>query len=297
MIKGKLKYVLIIAGIITLAVAAIVLLFGDKFFDTKPHSPGSADLDPLAQGTITLNVPDEPYTYNGSGTFDPLRDVTAVDSDGTDLTNAVQVSVTESASYTEKELVYTVTGKSLRSITATRELRLENYSGPAITIATETIQCDISKLSTLSELIFNNKFVTAEDGFGHDISQSLTVEKRNDILKSGLYNMTVTAENFLHDKVTASIAVEVSGELHDNPIILASDTAVIDVGDKFDPTSYILSAEDPEYGDLLPYVRFTTDLNIFRAGEYYMNFFISGFDGVSSAPVTLHITVIGELGN
>lgn len=278
------KILYIPAAVLILIIAAAVI-FSDSITGFLGRSSETVITEPQ------LNVPQTPYVFNGTQEFNPLADVSAADSDGSDLTANITYTVSDGDSVSHKIIEYTVQSKTLKKITAQRELELENYSGPSIVKNLDVVNCDFSGVNHLADILLNENAVTAYDGFGNNISQDITVDKSYDVLEAGVYDFKVSVKNMLYDTAETTVSVDISGEIHENPIILTTNAATIAVGSGFSPMDYVSSAIDPEYGDLLEYVKYRTSLSTSIPGVYYVHYYIDGYDGVSSASVTLKVNV------
>src|SRR5574344_232251 len=240
-----------IAVVSILLVAALIFgmllfsgVFGEDVVDKIYSNTGSE-----IKADITFDN-DKPV-YDGKGDFNAMDGVKAVDKDGNDITDMVTYSFTSGSTNNEKTINYSINSKDYSFAVAKRTLVLENYSMPSITVNTDSISTDISQINTMLAQAETNKNISAEDGFGNDISSSISCSDLNKIIAAGTYSITLNVQNMFGDNAQAQCSVTVTGKALDTTaVVLKSDSAIIYRGEFLDPYSYVESAIDKDGNDV-----------------------------------------------
>ncbi len=286
--------------LIALAVINLVFLcfFADRIFThpqaapaTPAHTEGETDIPP----SLILTVPEEPLTYDGTGALPLLKGVCAQGADGTDLTERITVSVgrpTDGADpQTTRVLLYQVRGEEGSVADAERRLLLIGYRSPSIDFTGAGTSLSADDVADAARILVESGLLTADDGFGHDISASATVAPDSPITASGNYTFTVTAENMLGDVATLHTSLYVDAGSHFVTLRLTETSVTLAPGTVFDARSYLAEASDPEDGDLRDYVQTEGDVDTNHPGTYLVTYSVENFKGISAVPVTLTVTV------
>lgn len=273
----------------------VLLLFADRLFPVGG--------EPLPDGENTGRTPsaeilfdDRILTYNGSTPFTAMTGVTAKDRDGTDLTQYVSVSVepmrdTGTRTYC-RTLIYSVRSRNGVTAKAERSLVLENYHFPSISFTGAGTAIKEEELPDAARMFAENGMLTADDGFGHDITGSVHISCDVPITSSGNYTVKLTAENFLGDtaEVRSSLYVDAGTPL----ITLRLTTAMVTlpVGADFHPEAFIEAAFSPTSGDLTPLVYVEGTVDTQKPGTYQLTYHLTDYSGNAAAPVSLIVNIV-----
>ncbi|HDR4454450.1 M4 family metallopeptidase [Bacillus thuringiensis] len=210
--------------------------------------------------TITLRVGD---------TFDPMRNVKAVDKEDGDLTNKVKhkgdVNTSKPGTYIVEYLVVDSKGGNA---TAIQTVIVEGNGEisdlePKLTVPVGAILHVGDSSVPMAEVLAIDK----EDG---DLTSKIKVDGEVDTSKAGTYVLTYTVTDSKGHEVTAkqTVTVKVREEIkNEKPILKVPATTSITEGDQFDPLIGV-SATDKEDGDLTSKVAYKGTIDTTKAGIY-----------------------------
>ena len=267
--------------------------------NVKPNEPGRYSVTYevtdskgiSARKTITITVVENtntiaPPVINASGrtiekgsSFDALTGVTALDCNGNDITDDIEVIYDN----VNEHMVgrYTVTFRVAdsnniaveKSITVTVIDSNKNDSMPII----EAYDLTIEKGTKFEPL----KGVTATDGKGNDISNKLEVVFSSvNTSNVGTYNVTYQVK---HNGVTSqkTITITVVNSYNIIPSITTNDLALI-VGEAFNERDGV-TATDKEDGDLTSKMIVTeNNVDTSRPGTYMVKYSVTDSDGATT---------------
>lgn len=245
--------------------------------------------------TAAIRFESNTLTYDGTGDIDRLlmNGVSAVDTDGSDITENITTSMKNGSILTEKTIKYSVKTSDGQKIKKERTLRLENYEGPSIQISSNLPPLEESELANSAALLADAGALHAEDGFGNDITSSVDVQYIADETSIGTYVLTFSLTNQFQDYISekASIKVKLSSPV----IALTRREVTISVNGHFDAMDYVREAVDTDGSkidtkliDLSGYVVRDTP------GVYEVTYFVTGPESGLYAEATLMVTVQEE---
>ncbi|MGZ9769052.1 M4 family metallopeptidase [Bacillus toyonensis] len=210
--------------------------------------------------TSTLRVGD---------TFDPMRNVKAIDKEDGDLTNRVEHKGDVDTSKPGKYIVdYSVVDSQGGNATATQTVIVEGNGetsdlNPTLTLpAAATIHVGDS-FDPMEKV----KAIDKEDG---DLTSKVKVDGEVDTSKAGTYVLTYTVADSKGHEVTAkqTITVKVREEVkNERPMLKVPATSTITEGDQFDPMVGVL-ATDKEDGDITSKVEHEGTVDASKSGTF-----------------------------
>ncbi|WP_367888494.1 M4 family metallopeptidase [Bacillus wiedmannii] len=210
--------------------------------------------------TSTLRVGD---------TFDPMRNVKAIDKEDGDLTNRVEHKGDVDTSKPGKYIVdYSVVDSQGGNATATQTVIVEGNGetsdlNPTLTLpAAATIHVGDS-FDPMEKV----KAIDKEDG---DLTSKVKVDGEVDTSKAGTYVLTYTVADSKGHEVTAkqTITVKVREEVKNEiPMLKVPATSTITEGDQFDPMVGVL-ATDKEDGDITSKVEHEGTVDASKSGTF-----------------------------
>ena len=112
-------------------------------------------------------------TYDGSTELDLLSGVTLTDSNGTAVDTLIFTNIRTADAITSKTIEYFAETDAGR-VSATRGLQLVNYNGPSITLPETLPEIEESMLNSVLSVMPTDGSFRADDGFGNDITSSIT---------------------------------------------------------------------------------------------------------------------------
>lgn len=202
--------------------------------------------------------------YDGSQDLDLLSGVYADDGKGNDVTHTVNATITGDGTLTKKVVRYTFFDANNKSVTQTRNLIMDNYTGPSIKVSTN-IKITADDLDDIINVLQKNGWLSADDGYGNDITD--TVSCLRELVSEDKYKLTFHVVNKFADAKSVSVQAEISGNV-ENPVLrLTNNEIVIRVGDSIDPYNYIESAEDGA-SSVVTNVKVESTVNTNQAGSY-----------------------------
>ncbi|MCU5463417.1 M4 family metallopeptidase [Bacillus cereus] len=210
--------------------------------------------------TSTLRVGD---------TFDPMRNVKAIDKEDGDLTNRVEHKGDVDTSKPGKYIVdYSVVDSQGGNATATQTVIVEGNGETSDLTPTLTVPAAATiHVGDSFDSMAKVKAIDKEDG---DLTSKVKVDGKVDTSKAGTYVLTYTVtdskghEGTAKQTVTVKVREEVKNEL---PILKVPATTTITEGDQFDPMVGV-SATDKENGDLTSKVVYEGALDTSKAGTF-----------------------------
>ncbi|MFJ8216367.1 M4 family metallopeptidase [Bacillus cereus] len=210
--------------------------------------------------TSTLRVGD---------TFDPMRNVKAIDKEDGDLTNRVEHKGDVDTSKPGKYIVdYSVVDSQGGNATATQTVIVEGNGETSDLTPTLTVPAAATiHVGDSFDPMAKVKAIDKEDG---DLTSKVKVDGKVDTSKAGTYVLTYTVtdskghEGTAKQTVTVKVREEVKNEL---PILKVPATTTITEGDQFDPMVGV-SATDKENGDLTSKVVYEGALDTSKAGTF-----------------------------
>lgn len=214
-------------------------------------------------------------TYNGKGTLDILDGVKAIDIDGTtDITDKVTARFITDALISAKKIKYTVIGSNGNVGTNEREITLSGYTGPALQLA-ENIVIKANDLDDLVQVLKSQNAIKAEDGFGKDITDSISFNYEVTDAKTNKYKITFTVNNIFADVKSYTIYKVIEGANEGPSLMLTRKSVILETGDNFNPLDYIQYAIDVKDGDLTDFVKITGKVDTKSKGQYVMTYSVS----------------------
>lgn len=241
--------------------------------------------------TVSIVFEPEILEYDGAGELDLMEGVTALGEDGRDLTDQVQAVLTPDGQDNEKKIRYAVFTEDGEETTRTRTLCLEGYTGPDLNVA-GSLELDAGDLEDLVEILKEREELTADDGFSRDASDQVSWVRRRQ--GEGKYSITFTLRNDFYDEDTCTVEASVSGEVSDIKLELSQTDIVIPAGSEFYPLEYVVSAYDPDFGDISSNLQITGSVDVYTPGSYRLIYTLRSADRTQEAEAMLQVEVTGE---
>lgn len=251
----------ILAALLLLISAASILYI---FFIYEPHnytykSP-TAD-KPTADASINFET--DPLVYDGSETLSYMSGVSVHSDDGTDLSDRVSVTVKSGSRLNSKILIYTVTDLNGFVTTKERKLTLKNYNGPSVTIDDKL---PALKQNQLEQINAYKQSIHAEDGYGNDISDRISLSAQPSPSGAGYFTITASVQNQFMDVYSKSQTIKAT--LTEPIIVLKDESVLLDKGASFDPKNHILYAVDQNNRDISSSVVSEGTVDTNKEGSY-----------------------------
>lgn len=291
-------------GLTILAVINLILLFGfcyeipdaikDKFFTQTPLEKDLyADSTPVEQPEedAAYQFLFEPKTliYDGTNTLDLLSGVTLTDRDGAPAELDIYSTIQSTEDSNVKLITYSVKDEEGKEAIAERKLVLNNYYGPALSIGQPYPEILDVELDYILERFLNNELLSANDGYGKNITSALQCSYHIADTKARTADITFTVTNHFDDTITKTITVPIS---RTKPLIVLDKTSVtIKKGESIDPLSYIASATNEEGNDLTSLITIDGTVNTAVADTYTLTYTLTDRDREQADPVTVKVVV------
>ncbi len=273
-----LKWVLVI-----LAVGNLIALFVfdyqipglSRLFSSGSSEETAAAVSSSGTGRLTIEVPDGDLTYSGSGELDLTEGVKVLDENGEESDAKLTYVVYDGSSANEKRIEYSASDASGTIVTASRRLKITGqYSGPTIEIESSLPTFESSDLEMIAEVMIDRNLITAYDGLGNNITDSITAMAQPGA-GSNSYIVTFTATNELGDSGTAIATIMVSDDdsedadgSSDEDGDSDSDSSSDEDGGSDSDDSGSSSSDDEEDEDG-PVIRLSTDEVTISAGSSF----------------------------
>ena len=190
----------VLASVLILIFFAVLLKnqksFTEKAGDTKEKEEYSFSFEPSVM------------TYDGNGVFDPMIGVSVKDASGKDVTERVITVLKKTDQVDHQIIVYRIYHRDGSYETEERNLYLENYSGPSVRFTGSGSVFFAETENDLAAEIIRLGLATADDGYGHDITDKITVSFTSSS-STGNRAIVIGVENFLGDKAEVRSSVVV----------------------------------------------------------------------------------------
>lgn len=185
---------------------------------------GEHNENPENKKPVLSGIKDQTITLGTK--FDPMKSVSASDPEDGDLTNKINVSGTvNTAKEGTYKLKYSVTDSKGATTEAERTITVVKESDPEIKGISDKTIFEKDSFDPLEG-------VSAVDGNGVDITDSIEVEGKVDVNKAGTYKLTYTATTNNGKKVTKERTVTVKKETA--PVFSGLENVEVKKGTAFD---------------------------------------------------------------
>ena len=283
MLGRIINFLITFLAVVCTLIVIVLILFSDMIFAVKDKG-GSVN---TSAKTVTINFDTDPLVINGSD-IDFMQGVTAVDEYENDVTNLVNVSVVNENN--KKVLAYSINGDSYELETFKRGLKLNNYRLPSINIKKKSYTCDINEIDDYIKNLIADGTISADDGFGNDISSGIYRDNSMQIKTAGNYNIPLTLKNAFADTANQTISVKVTGKLETYTVTLTTETVIIKKNSVFAPSRYIASATDRKGEDISEQIIYNSEVDLTTVGRYKVYYYIVGKDDDTAATLTVVVT-------
>lgn len=263
------------------------------YFSSDPilEETEAIEAETAVDPTITIEVPSHKLEYDGSDDLDLMDGVSVIDISGI-ARKEIQVFVSMKAGNTRKEKIieYSATDENGNRVTAERKLSLiGSYSGPFIEILGEMPSVMDDELPSLASLLADEGLIRAEDGFGRDVTTSVTSSIKSEDTESGECIVTLSITNMLND--TYSTEVTVSTQFDGPMLKLTTDKITLNTGDSFSFYEYIAAAQDEDGNSLFESISMKGSVDTYTPGEYVLEFYCTDASGTPSPSKKLTVIV------
>ena len=257
-----------------------------KLSGTKQSAQIQADSQ---KNTLSIQFDSDELTYSGKGNLNLTKGITVTNTDGTEVKAELFSEITEGKKKNEKIVQYIAEDSDGNTGTATRILHLKKYKKPSIQLKKDLPSIDDSELSSLTALFRDTNLVTANDGYGNDISSSLEVQYTVANQTATELTLTMQVTNLFNDTATHTVTLP----LHrTKPLIVLKETSIhLDLGAAFLPISYVASATDEKGDDISVSVYTEGEIDTSTPGTYRITYKLKDASGNEADPVSLKITV------
>lgn len=269
-------------------------LFTSKAKETGDSAAAESESDTTEpepdaeEAGYTFSFDPDPLTYDGTTELDLLSGVSLTDPNGNAVDTLIFTNIRTADAITAKTIEYFAETEDGR-VSATRGLQLANYSGPSITLPETLPEIDESMLNSVLSAMPTDGTFRADDGFGNDITASITYEYTQNEASPNLIHYTFTITNKLNDSVSAEADLTLGAP---KPVItLTTDAVTIPVNTYFNPISYVASAVDVDGSSIFERIIVNGDINTGVPGTYVLEYMSFSPDGTRSLPKTLTVTV------
>lgn len=259
----------------------------DQAFKTQQMEAG--EKKDLGQAALVLDS--EELVYDGSGTLELLSGVTALDTDGTDMTSQVNAVITGRGSRNRKIVRYSVFTSDGRELTAQRQLLMKDYEGPQLEVA-KSLSIQAEELPDLVSALQKRGELRAEDGFGRDCSGKVSWVREK--VSEGRYDVTFSFTNDYRDSVSRTVNAAITGVTKDIVLTLSQTEAEVLAGTHFEPMDYVEQAgSSKDRNDLGSRVRAESHVDTDNPGTYPVIYTLMSLDNTQKARARLLVTVTG----
>lgn len=200
-----------------LAIGNLTVIFFLSCFYSVPEQESIQTVSAEKQDEIpdySICLDTDTLTYDGTGDLDLMSGVCLLSPEGPVSGSKIFVSIQTGASLMKKEIRYSADTKDGR-VYASRTLNLENYSGPLLRIPTSFPEMEESELDNILSIMPGDGSFYADDGYGHDITNSVTVRYIRDEDHPYIVHCTFTVTNMFNDSVSEKADIYLTATLPD----------------------------------------------------------------------------------
>lgn len=267
--KKTINIIITTIAIICTSVTLFLVLFANAILKVD----SSSNVIISTTDSVSITFDEDPLVLDGTS-FDLLEGVTAVDSSGMNITHKVDASVMNLED--EKVIVYSINDPNYSLETFERGLKLENYDGPSIKLKDTGFCCNINKLETYIVEMIDNGNISAEDGFGNDISNNIYIDPSVKITVKGLHKLPIMVKNSYGDFETKEMKINITGKLKTNTVTLSSETITVKKGNTFSPEKYIDKAVDSDGNNIANMIVIDNQADVNLPGRYSVYYYVAG---------------------
>lgn len=148
-------------------------------------------------GNITIDFEQNTLNYNGEGELDLLSDVSIRDEAGNTYNKDNLTAEISGDNMKEKSIHYVYSDQSGNYAEAERILKLSDYEGPSITLKEDMPPLGDEEIEDLKNTY--EKYYSAKDGFGQDITDSVIITVDAGEKGDGLFDLKFQVENQFGD--------------------------------------------------------------------------------------------------
>ena len=236
----------------------------------------------------SIQLDSDTLTYDGSSQLELLQGVSLVDAQGSPVDGEIFASITTGGSLDEKIITYSADTEQ-GQITARRSLKLQNYSGPTITLPETLPDITEEQLDSLLSYMPSDGTFAALDGFGNDITSSVKFKYATSESEPSLYHCTFTVTNMFNDSAAAEMDLSLNAT---RPVLTLTERAVtLSTNSSFNALSYVATAVDREGNSLFQRISIDGEVNTAVPGVYTLTYYVIDENGETSVPMTLEVTV------
>lgn len=306
--KTRKFFASLLKGVIALlALGNLVLLFvfdyripgfslPDRFTSSTPapssEQPStSVETESSGSSALKIVVPSEALSYDGTDELDLAKGVSVQDASGAERKDIKLFSTIKAGNArNEKVIEYSATDENGNRITAERKLTLgSNYAGPSIHVEEDLPNLSEEELPNLVSKLIEDNLISADDGFGQDITSAVTSTVKSEEDESGDCAVTLQVVNMLNDSYSADVTIHTRTS---GPVLkLTTDAVTLNVGDTFSFYEYIAAAQDENGNDLYGNIRMDGSVDTSTPGDYVLEFYCVDDQGNVSPKKKLTVTV------
>ena len=266
------------------AILLLALLIGFVFLQgEKTEKKPEAD---KTSGKIIFES--DELVFDGSGALDLMKGVTALDSDGKNATEKVDAIITGDGTLGRKIVRYTFVDLTGRLITEKRTLVMKNYNGPSLSVK-DNLSLEAQDLKDLINVLAGRGLITAEDGYGRDITASVKVLREKKSEK--LYVMKFSIINSYQDSREVTVNACIEGTVSDPEIRLSDDKITIRKTDYFDARKYIVYSSDGFAENVTEKIEIDSSVNTSQPGDYRVVYRLYSADKTAVTTKVLKVKV------
>lgn len=290
------RIITILISIVSLACLGYIF-FADDYFNLFQYiHPDTTVTETIAQDdgySITIDVPIASLYYENIDGFNYMQDVSAMDTDGNDVTSEVQYSIKAGNSIGNKKIEYFIVRDGISVCSAERDFIINDYSGPDITFSSD-VTLHATEAQDLMGKLLELGVISATDGLGNDITSTIAYSSDVALNTAGTYPVKFTVTNMFNDTYSFVYDIGITGSTTEPVVALTATTITLPLGAEFNWRTYLDYATDPVEGDLSSRIYIKNNINNLVPGIYTVSYTATNSQGVSSAPAELTVVVTGN---
>ena len=237
---------------------------------------------------LVIAFDSDEWIYDGAEPLNLMEGVRASDQNGKDLTSEVSAVITADGTLQRKKVRYLLCGDNGSRKTCTRTLIMKDYHGPSLNV-TNPLYLEQKDLDRLIDVLKERKQLDAYDGYGHDISQSVTCVREH--IQGQQYTMQFQVTNAFQDTEEITVKAYIAGDVKDPMIQLRQDTVTLKAGEEVDPLSFVQFADDGSGSYQIGDIQVETSLNVMNPGRYRVVYHLYNGDKTAKTTAVLQVTV------
>ena len=245
--------------------SAVIITSGQT--DTAAdETDGSAD-ETAAEAEALPEEPEAGEITAPENASDEAETDSSESSDSSEASASSETSASSAGSSIQKPGAGTASSDTLSGNDAART----EIKDPVITLSSDLPEISQDNLTSLARILHDLDYLSADDGYGNDISDQITVEYQGSSTDYSSYHVTFSVTNRAGRSAKEETDLTVSGSTHP-VLVLTSETVTIPLDSSFDYMDYVKTARDTNGLPIGDYISTSGNVDTSTSGTYELTY-------------------------